>query len=381
MTRKKKILISGAGVAGISAAVLLDKEKYDVELIEQSSSFRNIGFSIVLWKSGYRVLSAIAKHAGHALHEGKDCYRVDGFQIFAGDTLARLKRFTTPGYAHTFERDRLMHILEDSLRVSAPSVRVSFSRSIRHIEYESGAERAIVTFRDGSQRLYDAVIIAEGVHSPSRELIAVGEDVRAIPYALRYAWFRSPTVLGNYAAAFFSAGHMAVIHPPPFRNLLGFYFDKGASKESQEDFIRTMEKRIRQPSGEYSEIDRMTSDVFELKEVHLDAFCAQRAAVIGDAAHGRPPTLGFGTSLALEDAATVARELNAVHDAAEIPQALKKYSDARMPRVKDVYRLQSEVQEFYTKNRFKVALIEFFFKIFYGSILQGRMIKLASFKA
>ncbi|MES2930820.1 MAG: hypothetical protein V4665_03505 [Patescibacteria group bacterium] len=48
---KKKILISGAGVAGILCALLLDKEKYNINLIERAPSFRNIGFSITLWKT------------------------------------------------------------------------------------------------------------------------------------------------------------------------------------------------------------------------------------------------------------------------------------------------------------------------------------------
>ncbi len=380
MAAKKKILISGAGVAGTAAAVLLDKEKYDVELIEQSPGFRNIGFSIVLWKSGYRILESLAKHAKRPLVVGRDCYKVDGFHIFAGEKLSRIKLFNTPGYAHTFERARLMQILETLVHKTLPKERILFSRCIRHIEYTSAGDKAIVTFRDGAQRLYDAVIIAEGIHAPSRELIAVGEDVRSVKYALRYAWFTSPTVLGNYAAAFFSAGHLAVIHPPPFKNLLGFYFDKGASKESQEEFERIMEKRIRQPGGAFSMIDRATSDVFELKEVHLDSYAAQRAAVVGDAAHGRPPTLGFGTSLALEDAFVLARELNAAESGADIPLALRRYSDLRMPRVQAVYHLQSEVQEFYTTSRFKVALIDFFFKIFYGSLLESRLRKLASFE-
>ena len=67
MISRKKVLISGAGVAGIVCAVLLDKEKYDVEIIERSETFRNIGFSLTVWKSGFSQLRSLFESYGEKL--------------------------------------------------------------------------------------------------------------------------------------------------------------------------------------------------------------------------------------------------------------------------------------------------------------------------
>ena len=277
---------------------------------------------------------------------------------------------------------RLMEMMEEAIARHVSPEHTDFSRSIRHIHYPHENGRAHVEFRDGTAQDYDIVIIAEGVHSSSRELIAVSERVKSDPYALRYAWFSSPTNLGPYGAVFFTEGQVAVVHPPSDNNLLGFYFDKGTSEELQTTFEERIEARVKQPDGRNSTLDTKTSDVFELKEVHLDSYAAKNVAIIGDAAHGRAPTLGFGTSLALEDAVMLARVLNALENPSnkDIERALRFYSDVRMERVERVYRMQSWVTTFYTKSHLKVLILAFLTKLFLLDYLVDRMKKLVSVK-
>ena len=378
---KKRVLVSGAGVAGIACAVLLDKEKYDVELIEQAGQFRNLGFSIILWKAGFSQLVSLLQKNGESLKDEKDCFKLEGFKMFAGSPLRLVDKVRADGYAWAFKRERLMEILENALRKELPEGHIDFSKGIRHIQYPHESGPAFVTFRDGTQKEYDLVIIAEGAHSSSRELVAVSERIVSDPYALRYAWFLSPTDLGRYGGLLFERGQVAVIPPPHFNNLLGFYFDKGTSEELQTAFEAEVRRCIRRPDGGESVLDTKTSDVFELKEVHLDRYYAKNVVFVGDAAHGRPPTLGFGTSLALEDATLLTHKLNALKEFSEksLRGVLRAYSDARIPRVEDVYRIQAKVQGFYTKSRLKVAISLLLLRPFLAPYFERNVKRLASF--
>ena len=363
-------------------AILLDKDKYDVEIIEQASQFRNIGFSIVMWKTGFEHLLSLLKKNYEHIVEGKDYFKLDGFKLFVGARLFLLKKFNVLGYGWAFERTRLMKILENVLHKQIPKQQVSFSKTIRHIEYaQSQGGCALVKFRDGTESAYDVVIIAEGIHSSSRELVAVNERIISVPYALRYSWFASPTNLGSYGGLFFTKGQVAVIHPPYFKNLLGFYFDKGLPRELQSAFENSVRVCIKQLDGRESSLDIQTSDVFELKEVHLDRYYSKNVVFIGDAAHGRPPTLGFGTSLALEDAVFISRKLNELNEISEteITKAFQSYSDIRSKRVEDVYHVQNQIQKFYTKSAVKVIVLSLLTKLFLGDYMEYRIKKLASY--
>ena len=105
---KKKILISGSGVAGIVCVLSLDTEKYDIEIIERADSFRNIGFSITLWKSGFDLLTSILKENREYITEGKDYFKVKGFTLFGDLRLKKLKQLNADGFAWVFERAHII---------------------------------------------------------------------------------------------------------------------------------------------------------------------------------------------------------------------------------------------------------------------------------
>lgn len=380
---KKRVLISGAGIAGIICAILLDKNKYEVEITEQADQHRNIGFSIILWKTGFHQLLSLLEKNSEELEEGKDCFKVEGFKLFAGSRLVPLKQFNALGYAWSFNRSRLMEILEKILHQHLRPKQILFSRSIRHIEYAQDHDfNSLVTFRDGTKQAYDIIIIAEGSNSSSRELVAVKEQIVSNSFVVRYVWFASPTNLGNYGALFLTEGQLAVIHPPYFKNLLGFYFDKGVSREDQIEFENAIRTRVKQMNGHSSLLDLKTSEVFELKEVHLDRYHAKNVVFVGDAAHARPPTLGFGTSLAIEDAVQLSHMLNSLKivSETEITGVFQSYSDIRSKRVEEVYHFQNQIQKFYTKSHFKVLLFSFLIKVFLGKYMEYRTKRLASYK-
>lgn len=100
---KKKILISGIGVAGIVTALSLDQQEYEIDIIERAPEYRNIGYSITLWKAGFDLLMEIFERYGIPVVEGKDYFKVSGFNLFGDTNLKKLKWLDASGYAWVFE--------------------------------------------------------------------------------------------------------------------------------------------------------------------------------------------------------------------------------------------------------------------------------------
>ncbi len=376
---KKKILISGSGVAGILCALSLDAEKYDIEIIERADTFRNIGFSITLWKSGFTHIRKILSKHEQSFIEGKDYFPVNSFTFFGGMKLKKLKQLSSEGYAWVIEREHLMELLEKALLSKIKPEQLSFSTVIKEIrEDENGVT---VQINDDIKKVYDFVIIAEGINSTTRKLVfSTQERIIPLGQSLRYAWFDKETDLQYGAALFFTQHHIGVIHPPYTRNLLGYYFKDGTSLEKQEAFERKMFSVIKQPDGQETSLDYETSRVFDLKNVYLPKYHSKRIVLIGDAAHGRPPTLGFGTSLAVEDSVAICSAINEAASFGSIEAALEHFSRTRSERIEEVYRFQNFIHKFITGNVLKVRILSLCLKLFYARYIEYRIKRFASYE-
>lgn len=56
---KKKILISGGGIAGLTAAKLLSAQGHNITVIDRATSFTNAGFLISLKSFGVRIMEEL----------------------------------------------------------------------------------------------------------------------------------------------------------------------------------------------------------------------------------------------------------------------------------------------------------------------------------
>lgn len=381
---KRRVLISGAGIAGILCVLSLDKEKYDVEIIEKADNFRHVGFSFMMWKSGFDSLVNLLKRNNTNLVEGKDYFKTEKFSVFIDVPLKKSLELNANHIIWTFERGQLMKSLEKMLSKQFGKNIVTFRRTVKNIIQQANTN-ATVIFNDGSKKDYDIVIIAEGIDSKSREILFPEAYIDSFSHDLTYAWFDTKTNLGHNGVIFFTKGFLGIIHPPFFKNLLGYYSKNDQSQSARRQFEKEISKLIRQPNGDETKINIKTSNVFQYIAVKLKQFHKGNVVVIGDAAHGNPPTIGFGASLAIEDVILLSKFLNEFEIDntfyKHLSNKLKEFSERRTKRISEVYRFQKITHSLLiTENFFKVKIISSLGELFLAKFIMSRLQKLARYE-
>jgi 2-polyprenyl-6-methoxyphenol hydroxylase-like FAD-dependent oxidoreductase len=169
----KRILITGASVAGNTVAAVLADQDFEVMVIEPAEAFRDGGQNVDVRGVGREVLRRLGLEAAALDHgtgeEGTVWVNEDGGE--AARFAVNERRNDGP----TAEMEILRGDLARLLYVAAKDrASYRFGEGIEAVE-ETGFG-AKVTFASGTTETFDAVIVAEGVGSSTRELIFGGEN-------------------------------------------------------------------------------------------------------------------------------------------------------------------------------------------------------------
>lgn len=168
-----KVLIVGAGMAGLACAATLDKEKYDITVIDKTDKFGTIGYAISLWNNGIRILNRLDINL-------KDKINTIDYVVYRDShnrliSIAKEKDFALTYDMITIVRSDLHQSL---LEKAKEKVKYKMSTNISNIEnIDNGVW---VTFKDmnsndkdsaESRESFDIVIGADGIRSTIRENI------------------------------------------------------------------------------------------------------------------------------------------------------------------------------------------------------------------
>jgi 2-polyprenyl-6-methoxyphenol hydroxylase-like FAD-dependent oxidoreductase len=336
-----KVLISGAGVAGLALAYWLDSAGFDVTLVERSPELRKGGQAVDIRGVALDVVRAMRLldpvQARRTQLKGMSMLDADGNEIERTE-----ERTYSAGRLDSDDieifRDDLCELLTDAL-----SERVAFMHgdSIRMIgEREDGVD---VTFESGGQQRFDLLFGADGVYSNVRKLHFDCESDLVCPLGAVLALFSTPNLInlaswqighraGNIGYVIYpNLDHtqlrigvgFAAPHPPVGRN------DVAAQKQ-------LVAAQCAHLGGDFPRfIDAMrTSGEFyynDLAQIRMPAWSKGHVALIGDAAHCASPFSGQGTSLALVGAFVLAREL--VRQRTDFAKAFAAYEERMRPYV------------------------------------------------
>ena len=189
------IIVVGAGIAGLCAAVALRQGGHSVTVFEKSQFAAEIGAALVLSSNGTRVLSRL----GFSFERARGRH-ITAWHTLDGTTLENIgsldledaeKRFGAPLMSiHRVDlHNELLHLATTNDGDDGPKVKLLLSSRV----VGASAEEGTVTLKDGSVHEADLIVAGDGVHSVLRDVVLGHEASEASPTGLSAFRFLIPT--------------------------------------------------------------------------------------------------------------------------------------------------------------------------------------------
>jgi 2-polyprenyl-6-methoxyphenol hydroxylase-like FAD-dependent oxidoreductase len=345
-----KIVIVGAGIGGLAAALALQAEGRDIVVAEAVPAIRPMGVGINLLPQAARVLGEFGVldellALGVATRE-LSYYSARGQHIWT-EPRGLFGGYQAPQVS--LSRGQLqMSLLEAATeRLGADRIRTG----LRMVSVRHAGQKATVVFESaggGEVTLEaDIVVFADGIHSRARALLYPDEGPPV--FSGRLLW-RSTTMARPFltGATMIMAGHEAQkfvcypIEPPRADGLQRINWIaelKAGEMLRREDWNRAGNLSDFLPQFETWSFDwldvpsliRNAEQVFEYPMVDRNPVARWNegcTTLLGDAAHAMYPIGSNGASQAILDAAALARALN---EHRKIADALAAYEQERLP--------------------------------------------------
>ncbi len=347
MVSRRNIVIAGAGVAGLTAALTLVKAGYRVQIIEKSSKIDDAGVGIQLSPNATCILDEL----GLSRRLTASSFVPENVVIANGRTgriLSKLPLGETVRRRHghpylVLHRADLANILLGACH-KHPDIAVDFDTSFQDAAMHANGV-TVLAHKDGSMTEYSgcALVGADGVGSAVRANV-IGAN--AASPAGDVAWralvpvdrLPSGADLHNTRLWIGANGHVVtypvrnsrvlnIVAITP-RNVTADLTRRNYDVDSKTitDFYRnwSMDLKLLLNSAE-------SWSGWPLREIDPNGVWARQSAVlIGDAAHAMLPYLAQGGGAAIEDAAVLAKFLSP--DSQDIDQALANFAEHRKIR-------------------------------------------------
>jgi salicylate hydroxylase len=346
-TGSPHVLIAGAGIGGLTVALALLRQGYDVDVYEQARELKEVGAGLNLSANGNRVL-----HALRVLDPLKPlACELTGKEIRLWNTGQTWKVLDLgPESVERYGFPLLAAYRPDLLGVLADAVRREKADAI-HLNSKCvgfGQDDAGVTLelQDGVMARGHALIGADGVHSTIRRAL-FGEDrptyTGIVAWRATIPMRRLPRHMARMVGTNWIGRGAHVVHYPVRRgemmNFIGSV-ERDDWKVESWSTRGTADECARDYKGWHGDVHRMirsAPSLFKwalLGRAPMPRWTVGRVALLGDACHPTLPTLGQGAVMAIEDGFVLAQCL-ALSDG-DVAMALGYYEEVRYDRTRRV---------------------------------------------
>lgn len=329
------VLVVGAGVAGVTVARLLHQEGLHPVLLEHSDTGAAGGYMLGLMPLVNQPMRRLGAWQDY-LERSVPMHR---YQL----------RSSRGGLVRTYSLDaalgeygRFGGISRGDLlqTLSGGGVRATLGATVTSLRQTHEGVRATLHSAAGDSEVrFDVVIVADGMHSATRDLVLASENVDTVDtgWGGWVAWAEShPDQTDLYAETWgrgFFVGRYSV------RGGMGVFVGgpRASTVVGPAPFVAQVRERLRR-------VDPMTSRAlnaieqtpepyyWRFTDTRSKRWAIGRVILLGDAAAGFLPTAGVGAAMAMESAGVLAQGL-ADARADEIPRILREYEQRQRPRV------------------------------------------------
>lgn len=307
-----KFGIMGAGIAGLTAGIMLEKLGFEVDIYEAAESVRGIGAGIGLASNAIksfeylgldREVIAISNH----LRDFEICDH-RGKTILSADTERIKQNYDTDNFA--IHRADLHNFLSGKIF----SDKIYLNKRLR--QFTQNKNEVLLEFEDGTRSSVDFLIGADGVNSRVRQQLIPNSEPRYAGY-----WCWRATVAHGYEGLEKSTevwGKNGRFGMTPLKgNRIYWYACINSNlKDGVQDFgLAELKQRfrgyfptVREVLDLTQEKDLISTPIMDLNPIGNYHF--GNVLLIGDAAHATTPNMGQGACMALEDVAVLKDELS-----------------------------------------------------------------------
>lgn len=367
MTRQLNVLISGAGIAGLTTAHFLLRAGHSVTVIERAPALRASGQNVDVRGHALTILQRMKTSAFDAeAAVRKLVTKEQGLRFVDAKNRSWADFPVDDGSAFTGEieimRGDLANILYDSID-KLPGLEMIYGKNVDQIEQHDDGCRVSISggwpSKEGkmAHRSFDLVIVADGISSSTRSL-AFGPAATDVvkPLGQWSCWFSVPwKETDTEWARWYNApgGRMVLIRPDngsltrvslwtmtrdeSIERELSSLLSAGADKQKHlwtELFTNAGWETSRVLQGMASADDFHMQKIAQVK---ADSLSQGRVVLVGDAGYCPSPVSGMGVTTAVTGAYVLAGEIN--DHCSDLPTALKQYEDKLRPFIQVAQQL------------------------------------------
>ncbi|MFC0673645.1 FAD-dependent oxidoreductase [Brachybacterium hainanense] len=325
-----RVLVVGAGVAGVALAQLLRRQGLHPVLVDRVDVRAHPGYMLALMPgvdAAIRDLGAVDAYRAASTPLGGYRFRSHRGAEVRTDDLGEL--LNVHGDYRGISRGALLDVLAgDGCPVSSPVTVAALSRR---------AEMTRVRFDTGAEAEFHLVVGADGMRSRMRELLLPGEVQRVrTGWSGWVAWADDA---GDPTLGEELWGDGSFLGVYPVKDRLGVFLGgpDAALEAGPDAFVAQFRRRVPQ-RGERLDaaLEAVLADpapyLWHLDDARSPRWVLPGGVLLGDAAAGFLPTAGLGAGMAVESAWVLARILDHA-DRDTLPRLLGAWEDAQRPRI------------------------------------------------
>jgi len=344
-----QVLIVGAGIGGLTAALAFAKHGVEITVCERAGSIDEVGAGLQMSPNAMKVLRALgleeelSKYAFVPQHAAIRDFKTGEYYLKSALGEEIENRHGAP-YWHLHRADLQRVLLE---ACEAVGVNIMLNAAVSHYSEMLADNRIQVTLENGRTLFTHLVVGADGIHSTIREQMLGPEK----PTFMKQVAWRGLIPVSELSIDIQAD---ACVWAGPNRHFVSYYVRGGefvnfVAVEEREDWTSESwreEGDIKQLQGAFADWHPEVSELVKSAKSsflwalngreELPVWYKERAVLLGDACHPMLPFMAQGAAMAIEDAYVLVEKLDqAIH----VESGLNDYEKARKPRTTKIQQM------------------------------------------